>query len=888
MIRSLNATATVGALLVLVAVALMIFMAPGQRGVQRAEAVNDPPEMAFQVKGGDCDDALRPTICTVNSGDQFTLSVDAIGIPANGYVLFQTWIEYGSDLSYKPAGEAIDEIVWPDVHPPAVLRADGTGFVTHVALSGLNIPEKPLLQSLYTGNLVELQMTCSAGPSQTEIELLPTGQKPAGTSGALFTEFDTKDQFFPILNPLTVVCSSAAGTMAMDAIGDSTSPSDPVDIKRDVSVGVPFLVTAHVTTVPFAGVDGYSAYRAEVRWTEAILDYNPRAVTTENVWPELCNAVKNTATDDDAGKEAHVWIACVSSPTGTSTHTGPLIQLEFVCQQVGQSQLTLLSVTDDPVNGTMLVDAGGNQAKPSLTHASVNCTAADKDTDGMPDYWEDLHACTDANVSDAADDDDADGKTHLEEFNAGTDPCNDDTDGDGLLDGEELDTYFTDPLSADTDGDSLVDSVETDTGTYISPSDTGTDPNDADSDSDFLNDGFEVGIGTDPTDPDTDSDTFGDGLEFFLSSDPLVTGSTPEHASIPSTCDDSQDNDLDGDTDGADSDCVGFPPAGVNVDSSTTSPLGTPQAIRGTPIVVDYEPVTAAGNVTVTITGTNSTIGPIKMTDVNGDGTLWRYTFTPPTKWTGMVVVIEDDAVPIDDFIIVLIDPSGDVFDNETNDKIEGATVRLFRKNPATLEFDEMDPVIHAGMFSPEVNPQVTGADGRYAWDVAAGFYFVRVSKPGCSTEDSIVVEIPPPVTDLDVGLDCPDTDGDGLKDHLEIELGTSYIDEDHDGDGCRDGAELGLVATQGGLRDPLDPNDYYDVLGPGAALPKDGVIDLPNDILGVILHFAPQGAPPYDANFDRGPQIGANHWQRSGPDGVIDLPNDILGVILQFAHNCV
>ena len=120
------------------------------------------------------------------------------------------------------------------------------------------------------------------------------------------------------------------------------------------------------------------------------------------------------------------------------------------------------------------------------------------------------------------------------------------------------------------------------------------------------------------------------------------------------------------------------------------------------------------------------------------------------------------------------------------------------------------------------------------------------------------------------------------------IALHTDLVDTD--GDGCADLRENlpKSEANQGGGRDYLDPWDYYDVLGPGAALPKDGVIDLPNDILGVILHFSPGGEPPYDANFDRGPTVGANHWQRSGPDGVIDLPNDILGVILQFGHNCV
>ena len=111
----------------------------------------------------------------------------------------------------------------------------------------------------------------------------------------------------------------------------------------------------------------------------------------------------------------------------------------------------------------------------------------------------------------------------------------------------------------------------------------------------------------------------------------------------------------------------------------------------------------------------------------------------------------------------------------------------------------------------------------------------------------------------------------------------------DTDGDGCSDQRENGPDETLGGLRDYKNPHDFYDVLGPGAALPKDKIIDLPNDILGVIQHFAPLGTEPvYDVNFDRGPSSGPNPWNMTAPDGVIDLPNDILGVILQFGHSCV
>ena len=89
-----------------------------------------------------------------------------------------------------------------------------------------------------------------------------------------------------------------------------------------------------------------------------------------------------------------------------------------------------------------------------------------------------------------------------------------------------------------------------------------------------------------------------------------------------------------------------------------------------------------------------------------------------------------------------------------------------------------------------------------------------------------------------------------------------------------------------GGLRDPHNEWDFYDVQGGGGG-PPDGVIDLPNDILGVIQHFSPSGAPPYDVNFDRGPRLTGPVWNMTAPDGVIDLPNDILGVIQQFNHSC-
>lgn len=52
---------------------------------------------------------------------------------------------------------------------------------------------------------------------------------------------------------------------------------------------------------------------------------------------------------------------------------------------------------------------------------------------------------------------DADGLTYSEELVYNTDPFNDDTDGDKLSDGEEVNIYHTNPLSRDTDGDGYSD-----------------------------------------------------------------------------------------------------------------------------------------------------------------------------------------------------------------------------------------------------------------------------------------------------------------------------------------------------------------------------------------------------------------------------------------------
>ncbi|MCP4849672.1 MAG: hypothetical protein GY899_17180, partial [Verrucomicrobiaceae bacterium] len=120
----------------------------------------------------------------------------------------------------------------------------------------------------------------------------------------------------------------------------------------------------------------------------------------------------------------------------------------------------------------------------------------DNDGDGIVDIVEEALV---GNLDDlTAGDDDGDGLDSPDEISIhGTDPTEEDTDGDGLADGAEV-ADGTNPASSDTDGDGLADGAEIAT--------HGTDPTIADSDGDGFNDGIEVAEGSDPTDANDSPD----------------------------------------------------------------------------------------------------------------------------------------------------------------------------------------------------------------------------------------------------------------------------------------------------------------------------------------------------------------------------------------------
>jgi alpha-tubulin suppressor-like RCC1 family protein len=123
--------------------------------------------------------------------------------------------------------------------------------------------------------------------------------------------------------------------------------------------------------------------------------------------------------------------------------------------------------------------------------------------------------------------------------------------------------------------------------------------------------------------------------------------------------------------------------------------------------------------------------------------------------------------------------------------------------------------------------------------------------------------------------LTCPDMDGDLICDD---------VDPDIDGDGCPNVNEQQTAAgsqTSGGLRDYLNPWDYYNPQ-------QDGVNRVP-DINLVVVNYGQDLATPgstYSTHYDRTPLAGENLWEFGPPNGTIRA-FDITAAVYSYGHDC-
>src|SRR5262245_5988769 len=144
--------------------------------------------------------------------------------------------------------------------------------------------------------------------------------------------------------------------------------------------------------------------------------------------------------------------------------------------------------------------------------------AADADHDGMPNHWEVAHNLN-SHRANAHGDADHDGLSNIGEFRHETLPQREDTDLDGIDDGDEVHVFDSNPTNADEDNDGVADGDEDWDGDGIDNEDEDDAleqcgaADDNDSDQDGLDNEDEDDNGTLVHDADSDNDGILDGDE---------------------------------------------------------------------------------------------------------------------------------------------------------------------------------------------------------------------------------------------------------------------------------------------------------------------------------------------------------------------------------------
>jgi len=450
----------------------------------------------------------------------------------------------------------------------------------------------------------------------------------------------------------------------------------------------------------------------------------------------------------------------------------------------------------------------------------------DSDGDGLEDVIENIIG------TDPFDDDtDDDGLMDGNEVNVyGTNPLDPDSDFDGLLDGLELgltapqgnDTNLgifvpdadpsttTDPLDDDTDGDGLIDGVEDANGNgRVDPGET--DPNDLDTDDDGLPDGEEIALGTDPFDADTDDDGLTDGEEVY------------EHGTDPLDA----DTDGDGLTDGDEINIHNTDPLDADTDGDGLTD-GDEIYIHGTNPLDDDTDDDGLGDGDEIFGWFTNPLDP----DTDGDA-LWDW----------------------DEINIYLTDPT----DPDTDDDglPDGEEVYTHGNDPLDADTDD-DGLLDGEEIALGTDPFDADTDGDGLTD-GDEINIHNTDPLDADTDDDGLTDN----EELSVyGTDplVADTDGDGLTDGDEVAVyGTDPLDADTDGDGLTDGDEVYVYGT-----DPLDADTDDDTWSDGEEVAV-GSDPLDPESTPETVH-EPAIAAITDVGNDQGRQVRIR-WERSDLD---------------------
>jgi len=504
--------------------------------------------------------------------------------------------------------------------------------------------------------------------------------------------------------------------------------------------------------------------------------------------------------------------------------------------------------TDDGGDSDGVEDANHNGAQDA---GETNPTAGnggddDPDDDGIPNETEILIG-TDPNDADSDDDGVSDGQEQSVDEDTdgdglinGLDP---DSDNDGLYDGTELGldcsgpgtnanaghcipdgdagATTTDPLDADTDDGSVPDGAEdSNLNGVVDPGEL--DPNDAsddvpppDTDGDGLTDDLEDTLGSDPNDADSDDDGVIDGDEVNPADDTDGDG-------LINVLDVDSDNDglFDGTELGLD--CsnpatdtnLGHCRPDMDAGATTTSPLDPDSDDGGVPD--GQEDLNLDGVVDAGEGDPNDPSDDVNFVDSDDDGLSDGIEIAlgtdPNDADTDNDGVIDGEEPNYSDDhdgdgTINALDP-----DSDNDGLFDGTEMGRNCANPAT------DPsantcIPDADGGATTTNPLDADSDNGGVNDGDEDLNHDGVVDPG-ETDPNDPSDDSAPV----------DTDGDGLTDDEEEQIGTDPNDADSDDDGASDGEEQdpGGDADGDGIINALDPDSDNDGLFDGTELGFD------------------------------------------------------------------
>jgi hypothetical protein len=211
------------------------------------------------------------------------------------------------------------------------------------------------------------------------------------------------------------------------------------------------------------------------------------------------------------------------------------------------------------------------------------------------------------------------------------------------------------------------------------------------------------------------------------------------------------------------------PDSGLSLSPASVGANGVPSLLAGQPTTLTVEHC-PGGSVTYTVThGDQALAGPGTMTETVAGS----YEASLPGFATVGLARVETHATCPDGTTetstsSIYIDPSGQVVDQD-GAPIANAVVTLLRSDSESGPFVEVPDGSPLMSPSNRTNPDATNADGRFGWDVVAGYYKVRAEAHGCASPldpgvphvETSVLTIPPPALDLELRLDCtPPTEG--------------------------------------------------------------------------------------------------------------------------------